>query len=94
MPGIIDEGKVLPPILVSGETVSESELGLSINVPDIGKARKLSTVVRWFPGADMYRALNSASGQGIDDVRRLLLAAGNDRDTVISVSKLLARSRI
>jgi hypothetical protein len=88
--------------MVSGETISESELQLFINSPNInspnaGKASRFSTVVRWYPGMQMYRLLNSVSRRGIDDVRRLLLAAGNEKedlDMVISVSKLLARSTL
>ena len=97
VPEIWDEGKVLPPILVSGETLSSSELQLSITPPETGKASRLSTVVRWYPGANMYRVLQSVSKRGIEDVRRLLLAAGNDKDSmdmIISVSKLLARSSL
>jgi hypothetical protein len=96
VPEIVDEGKVLPPIFISGETVSESELDLSTNLPKTGKASKFTTVVRWYPGAPMYHVLDCISRRGIDDVRRLLVAAGNDKDSldmVISVSKLLAGSR-
>jgi hypothetical protein len=90
-------GKVLPSIMVSGETISESELQLSINSPSLEKSRRVSTVVRWYPGVPMYRVLKSVSKRGIDDVRKLLLAAGNDKDRldmVISVSKLLAKSTL
>jgi hypothetical protein len=92
-----DTGNVLPPIMVSGENMPESELQLSINSPEIGKASRLSTVVRWYPGVHMYRVLNSVSKRGIDDVKKQLLAAGNDKDRldmVVSVSKLLARSNL
>src|SRR5882724_11153190 len=86
-----DNGKILPPILVSGETISQGELQLPIDPPDIGIASSLSTAVRWYPGAHMYRVLNLVSKRGIDDLKKLLLAAGNDKDSldmVISVSKL------
>ena len=45
----------------------------------------------------MYRVLKHVSRRGIDDVKRLLIAAGNDKenlDMVISVSKLLAKSSL
>ena len=97
VPEIWDEDKALPPILVSGETISESELGLSVNNSSIRKTGKLSTVVRWFPGVHMYRVLHSISKRGIESVRMLLLAAGNDEDSldlVVPVSKLLAKSTL
>jgi hypothetical protein len=83
--------------MVSGESISESELQLFTNPPDTKKASRFSTVVRWYPGVQMHRLLNSVSKRGIGDVRKLLLAAGNEKeslDMVISVSKLLARSTL
>jgi hypothetical protein len=96
-PEIWDEGKILPPILVSGEIVSEDELLLFPSSPDIGKASRFSTVVRWYSGVHMYRVLKHVSRRGIDDVKRLLIAAGNDKDSldmIFSVSKLLAISSL
>jgi len=90
-------GKSLPPIMVSGETISESELQLSLNSMSLENSRSVSIVVRWYPGVPMYRVLKSVSKRGIDDVRKLLLAVGNDKDRldmVISVSKLLAKSTL
>ncbi|KAE9370262.1 hypothetical protein N431DRAFT_343719 [Stipitochalara longipes BDJ] len=97
VPEIWDKGEVLPPILVSGETISLSELQFPIKSSNIGTASGCATLVRWYPGAHMYRVLHSISKRGIDDVRRLLIAAGNDKDgmdMVISMSKLLARSSL
>jgi len=97
VPEIWDKGKILPPILVSGETLSMGELQFLITSSNMGTAGRVSTVVRWYPGAHMYRVLHNASKRGIDDVKKLLLAAGNDKDSmdmVISVSKLLARSSL
>ena len=96
MPEICENtGKSLPPIMVSGEIISESQL--SIDSPSLENSRRVSVVVRWYPGVPMYRVLKSVSKRGIDDVRKLLLAVGNDKDRldmVISVSKLLAKSTL
>lgn len=92
-----DAGKVLPPILVSGEPISESELRLSGNPSNSETSKRAQVVVRWYPGVQMYRVLKSVSKRGIEDVRKLLVATGNDRDRldmVISVSKLLAKSTL
>ena len=97
MPAIIEEGKVLPTILISGEAMSESELALSLSRPYTRNSKKDSTPVRWFQGAHMYNVLSSVSKRGMEDVRKVLVAAGNDKevlDTVLSVSKLLSRSSI
>jgi hypothetical protein len=92
-----EEGKTLPPIMLSGETVPESERQLFVNSSDTQKASRFSTVVKWFPGVHMYRVLQSSSKRGIDEVKRLLVAAGNDKgslDMVISVSKLLENTSL
>jgi len=54
-------------------------------------------MVKWFPGVDMYEALRIAARRGMEDVIKLLLAAGNDakfleRNT--SLSKLMSNMRI
>ncbi|PMD46092.1 hypothetical protein L207DRAFT_507036 [Hyaloscypha variabilis F] len=94
MPEILDgNGRILPPITVSGDNIAEGEL--LISSPNLENSRSLSTIVKWYPGVEMYRVLNHVSKRGIDDVRKLLLTAGNredDLDLVISLSKLLARS--
>jgi hypothetical protein len=92
-----DKGKTLPPIMVSGETVPESERQLFTTSSDTQKASRFSTVVNWYPGVHMYRVLQSSSKRGIDEVKRLLVAAGNDKgslDMGISVSKLLANTSL
>ena len=92
-----DKGKTLSPILLSGETVPESERQLFTNSSDAQNASRFSTVVNWYPGVHMYRILQSSSKRGIDEVKRLLVAAGNDKgslDMVISVSKLLANTSL
>jgi len=38
------------------------------------------TLIKWFPGASMYRALALAANLGIDQVRKLLSMAGNTLD--------------
>jgi hypothetical protein len=92
-----DKGKTLPPIVFSGETILESERQLFINSPETQKASRFSTVVKWYPGVHMYRVLQSSSKRGIDEVKRLLVSAGNEKgslDMVISVSKLLAKTSL
>ncbi|PMD17315.1 hypothetical protein NA56DRAFT_276243 [Hyaloscypha hepaticicola] len=90
-----DKGKTLPPIMLSGETVPESERQLFTNSSDTQKASRFSTAVNWYPGVHMYRVLQSSSKRGIDEVKRLLIAAGNDKgslDMVISISHRGART--
>ncbi len=92
-----DKGKTLPPIALTGETVPESERQLFTNSFDTQKASRFSTAVNWYPGVHMYRVLQSSSKRGIDEVRRLLVAAGNDKDSldmVISVSKILTNTSL
>lgn len=96
-PEIWDEDEILPPIWISGDTISEIELQFSISSHTSGEDCGHSTVVRWFPGVQMYRVLSSVAKRGIYDVRRLLLVAGNEKenlDMVISLSKLLEKSTL
>lgn len=97
MPEISYEGKVLPPILVTGETVSKSELQLFIVRMNVETSSRLSIVVKWYAGVVMYRILKSASKLGINEVKRLLLGAGNDKDSldmITSLSDLLGRASL
>ena len=53
--------------------------------------------IKWFPGAKMHRSLEIAARRGIEDIRKLLVAVGNDisdLDRTMSVSKLVAKMRI
>lgn len=53
--------------------------------------------IKWFPGAKMHRSLEIAARRGIEDIRKLLVAVGNDisdLDRNMSVSKLVAKMRI
>jgi len=92
-----DENEFLPPILVSGESLPRTELDISFNVQGLEKQHSPSTTVRWFPGAQMYRVLGTVAKRGIEDVRKLLITAGNDRnslDRIVSVSKLVSQLRV
>jgi len=94
---INDEEKLLPPIIVSGESLMRSELDISFNLRRTGTQHSPSTTVRWFPGAQMYRALGIVAKRGMEDIRRLLIAAGNDPfiiDRVVSVSQLVSQLRV
>jgi len=35
-------------------------------------------LIGWFPGVDMYEALRVAAKRGVEDIKNLLLGAGND----------------
>jgi hypothetical protein len=94
---ISDEEKLLPPIIVSGEPLTRSELDISFNLRRTGTQHSPSTTVRWFPGAQMYRALGIVAKRGMEDIRRLLIAAGNDPvsiDRIVSVSQLVSQLRV
>jgi hypothetical protein len=55
------------------------------------------TIISWFPGANMYKALCMAARSGMEDVIRLLVAAGNDTkflDRNISLSRIMSKMKI
>jgi hypothetical protein len=87
----------MPPIIVSGESLTKSELDISFDPRRCGKQHTSSTIVRWFPGAQMYRALGIVAKRGMEDIRRLLIAAGNNPasiDRIVSVSQLVSQLRV
>jgi hypothetical protein len=74
-----------------------SGLDISFILQGSGKQHTPYTTVRWFPGAQMYRALGIVAKRGMVDIRRLLIAAGNDPviiDRVVSVNQLVSQLRI
>jgi hypothetical protein len=91
-----------PPIHVRGEAVSLDELagpetqgyGTFLCNPILSEER---TIVKWFPGVNMYKALCVAARSGMEDVVRLLVAAGNDikfLDRNFSLSKIMSKMGI
>ena len=91
-----------PPIHVSGEILSRAEIddrGLH-ELSNISQGAVISeqrTMVRWFPGVEMYRALGMAARSGMENVIRLLIAAGNDSkflDRNTSLSRLMSQLRV
>jgi hypothetical protein len=55
------------------------------------------TRIKWFSGAKMHRALKMAAKRGVEDIRKLLILAGNDIDLLersLSMSKLVSKLRI
>lgn len=93
---------MLPPIQVPGETVSVSEMAYSSmhgcgaysGAPVYSEQR---TTVKWFPGVHMYKALGMAAKSGMEDVIRLLVAAGNDTiflERNLCLSKLMSKMNI
>jgi hypothetical protein len=55
------------------------------------------TVVKWFPGINMYKALGRAAESGIDGVLKLLILAGNDIEFLgrnPSLSKVMSKLSI
>ena len=53
--------------------------------------------IKWFTGEKMHRSLEMAARHGVEGVRKLLVAVGNDVnvvDTNMSVSKLIAKLQI
>jgi hypothetical protein len=62
---------------------------------DTRSRRKI--IVKWFPGVRMHKALAIAARRGIEDVKRLLKAAGNDISALekgTSLTKLISKMRV
>jgi hypothetical protein len=54
-------------------------------------------MVKWFPGLVMYRALGMAAKSGMENVVRLLVAAGNDIKLLernASLSEIISKLRL
>ena len=54
-------------------------------------------IVKWFPGPDMYKAIGLAAKRGISEVKALLLAAGNNPETIeniTSITRLVSKMSI
>jgi hypothetical protein len=91
-----------PPIHVTGETVSFSEIACSCTqeceIYTHGTiVSEQRTMVKWFPGVHMYKALDRAAKSGMEGVIRLLVAAGNDTKFLernLSLSKIMAKMKI
>jgi hypothetical protein len=91
-----------PPIHVRGGTLSLDEMAALRNQKYGTFAYGIvvseqRTTVEWFPGVNMYKALGVAARSGMEDVVRLLIAAGNDYkflDINASLSKLMSTMRL
>jgi hypothetical protein len=92
----------VPAIHFFGESVSRAEVGLSLipqMLPSSNTVRlkhlfSEKATVKWFPGANMHKALAVVSKRGMGDVRSLLIAAGNDTkliDRITSITQLISR---
>jgi hypothetical protein len=87
------------PVTLTEPVIPESahpyrEFGEFPSHPVVSEQR---TMVKWFSGVDMYVALRIAATRGMEDIIKLLIAAGNDmkfleRNT--SLSKLMSNMRI
>jgi len=97
-----EDRELWPHIHVRGEAVSLDELagpdtqgyGTFLDGPIVSDER---TIVKWFPGASMYTALCIAARSGMENVIRLLVAAGNDitfLDRNFSLSKIMSKMEI
>jgi len=66
------------------ETFSVAECGLSGETQEKDKLcystviLEQRTMVKWFPGINMYKTLGMVAESGMDDVIKLLILAGND----------------
>ncbi|KAF4631236.1 hypothetical protein G7Y89_g6895 [Cudoniella acicularis] len=83
------------PIHLVGETISPSELGLfgasnitHTSTPPFKSSFSVRQRVKWPSGVDMSTALEHAARRGLDDVRSLLRAAGNDASTLSRITSL------
>jgi hypothetical protein len=55
------------------------------------------TVVKWFPGINMYKALGRVAKSGVGEVLKLLILAGNDIEFLgrnPSLSKVMSKLSI
>ena len=55
------------------------------------------TIIKWFPGVNMYKALGVAARSGMEDVVRLLVTAGNDvkfLDRNFSLSRIMSKMEV
>jgi hypothetical protein len=55
------------------------------------------TMVKWFPGINMYKALGMAAKSGMEDVLRLLILAGNDikfLERNVTLSRIMSKMEI
>ncbi|KAL2074635.1 hypothetical protein VTL71DRAFT_8413 [Oculimacula yallundae] len=79
-------------INVSGNTISKVEGPATSKL--LGERR---AIVKWFSGDDMYAVLSGVAAHGVEDIRKLLIMAGNDIDTLdgmLSLSSLLSELTI
>ena len=97
----------LPPVTVRGEYISQAEMELWTYGPSL-HARSPSFMtskqqpsrtrtIKWFPGPRMHRALEAAARRGMEDLKKLLAAVGNDindLDGSLTVGKLVAKMQI
>lgn len=102
MPKGNEDDELWPPIHVRGGTLSLDETA-ALEKQRYGTftygilVSEQRTTVKWFPGVNMYKALGVAARSGMEDVIRLLIAAGNDfqfLDENASLSKLMSTMRI
>jgi hypothetical protein len=95
-----------PPITIKGEYISRTEMELLASDPSLQRTTVLpnkssKTVkkgsIKWFSGAKMHRSLEVAARRGIEDLKKLLVAVGNDindLESSMSMSKLVAKIQI
>lgn len=89
------EDDVLSPIKIPASFISQADATASTTntLPRPGHKTK----IKWFPGKKMHKALRLATKRGVDDLRKLLIMAGNDIDVVersLEMSRLVAKLRI
>ena len=95
--------KFLPSICFVGDAISKTDFGAVIRDPQTYAVLSRlehkyltpdKTVVQWFSGGNMHRALGIAAKRGFEDVMSLLLAAGNDiwfLDKISSIAQLVSK---
>lgn len=86
----------ISPIQIPTEFVSEIlPKTCSATSSLLGVERKAK--IKWFSGAKMHKALKMAAKRGVEDIRKLLVLAGNDTDMLersLSMSKLVSKLRV
>lgn len=89
----IDGGQSYPTIIIEGESILPAAAHIlasdsqqkNMNMFDSPTA---ATIIKWFPGIQMHRALAIAAKRGMEDFIAILIAVGNDADALNGVPSL------
>ncbi len=72
--------------MIESKSFSKAEIQIAGGMSLLKNRGRIA--VAWFPGVQMYEVLKAAAKRGIEDVRRLLVMAGNDSKVIITCTSL------